>query len=134
MSDILIPEKLLVELYDHYYNPAVDYFRDKEGHAIWEKIKDLHGDFIRDVLEQKELDASDDVIAPHSVSVVSSEKVIKDMMYLDEQEAEEVAIQYGYQTRIAHRNGYTYALSQELRKDRLNLSIVGGVVTHIGVY
>lgn len=53
MNDITIPERLLVALYKHYYNPAVDYFRDKDGHKIWEELKDYDA-YIWNLLKEPE--------------------------------------------------------------------------------
>lgn len=44
--------ELLKKLYVHYYNPSVDYFRDCEGHDIWEEVKNLEFGEMRNILEK----------------------------------------------------------------------------------
>ena len=44
--------ELLKKLYVHYYNPSSDYFRDCEGHDIWEEVKNLEFGEMRNILEK----------------------------------------------------------------------------------
>ena len=41
-STVTVPQKLLRDLYEFYYNPATDY-RDPEGTKLWRELAELAG-------------------------------------------------------------------------------------------